>query len=350
MYNTSLISGIPSSVSEEIPLEPLPSRLFPLFSVGLHDIDTLSQGARSSTVSNDQGYGWVACTTDDIIQQKTDLYDYIIKLPPAYAENAERKVWPEIFDSKGTEIKATQRDLRRYRVLRRETRRFQSLPSPKFTVSDPTRVLTSLNQDSLETDTSSTHDANLAEKKSVMAVVYEGFMWWAAAGEKRTDLDEEEQQDAALMRSVEDDGTPGRPRSSGRSPGGMQLTGEHGPASLEVAVVAFFHHLTTQIFRTLALVIQDADDASADSANEGGESDGDSTAAISTDSAPLIPAGDAEKKEAVVIEADDMARMGLDLWSESDRGFVEELVSLYWGRRAEVARGPGIECCGVRIC
>lgn len=350
VYDTSLISGIPSSVSEDIPLEPLPSRLSPLFSVGLHDIDLLSQGSRTRGQSDDEGYGWVACTTDEIIRQKRDLFDFSVSLPPAHSKNADRKVWPEIFDSGGIEVKATQRDLRRYRVLKREIQRFQSSSTPKY-ADDSMQPLASLVQDSAEADTSSTYDADLAEKKSLMAVVYEGFMWWAAAGEKRTDLDEEEQHDAALMRSIDDDSTPGRPRSSGRSPGGMQIAEDHMPAAFEVNVVAFFHHLTTQIFRTLALVIQDADEASHEQeAAETNESDAGSSAAVSTDSAPLIPAEDAEKRAPVVIEADDMARMGLDLWSESDRSFVEGLIALYWGRKARVAQTPAIECCGVRIC
>ena len=40
--------------------------------------------------------------------------------------------------------------------------------------------------------------------------------------------------------------------------------------------------------------------------------------------------------------------MGLDVWSQADREFVEELVALYWGRRAEV-QVARVECCGVRI-
>ena len=145
MYDSSLISGIPSASSDLIPLEPLPSRLPPLFSVGLHDMDILSIAGPSSKAPSDEGSGWTACTTDDILSQKPDLYDYLIRLPPPHTERAEQKVWPQIFDSKGLEIKATQRDLRRYRVLKRGIHHSDSLPSPNTATLDLSRSLTSLN-------------------------------------------------------------------------------------------------------------------------------------------------------------------------------------------------------------
>ena len=344
VYDISLLSGLPTSTSDLVPLEPLPIRLPPLFSVGLHDIDTLSRGSRSSTRSEDEGFGWAACTTDDILSQKKDLYDYVIRLPPSHAQHAERKVWPQIFDSAGKEIKATQRDLRRYRILKREIQQFDSA---KRTSPDLSRSLTSLNQASYETDTSSTLDADLAEEKSIMALVYEGYMWWAAAGEKRTDLDEEEQQDAALLQQRNNEDGSRRPPSSARSPAGMDSL-SRGSTTLEVTIVAFFHRLTTQIMTSIADIVTDADDASVIEAP--GEGEEDDTAAISNDSTPLISAEENEQRRTISVEADDLSHMGLDLWSESDRTFVKELISFYWGRKASVTTTPRIECCGVRIC
>jgi hypothetical protein len=43
VYDISILSNIPSSIADLLPLEPLPTRLKPLFSVGVHDIDTLAQ-------------------------------------------------------------------------------------------------------------------------------------------------------------------------------------------------------------------------------------------------------------------------------------------------------------------
>lgn len=74
VYDISVLSGIPSSVSDLLPLEPLPIRLRPLFAVGVHDMATLA-GSRDTNPSSDvvaegMGYGWVACTTDDILSLK----------------------------------------------------------------------------------------------------------------------------------------------------------------------------------------------------------------------------------------------------------------------------------------
>lgn len=90
-----------------------------------------------------------------------------------------------------------------------------------------------------------------------------------------------------------------------------------------MALIGYFHRLTVLMLRTLSDVV----DASDDGDGTGRDGDG---------------AGE------VVVEIDDMTRMGLDIWSVSDRAFVEELVEFYWGRRA-VVRGGRVECCGVRV-
>ena len=173
-------------------------------------------------------------------------------------------------------------------------------------------------------------------------------MWWASAGEKRTDLDEEEEYDAALLQHFEAyrDDSPSRPRSGrsarkspGRSPAMDAM--DAGPANLEMRIIAYFHRLTTLILKTLSDII-DASDYSdvegASNTNENGERQ------------PLTKATKTpEDADDVFISSEDMSRMGLDIWSESDRDFVRELVSLYWGRKADV-RGGRVECCGVRIC
>jgi hypothetical protein len=52
--------------------------------------------------------------------------------------------------------------------------------------------------------------------------------------------------------------------------------------------------------------------------------------------------------ELVTITVADMAEMGLDVWSAADRIFVEELVSLWWGRAAKVDSAR-IRCCGISV-
>ena len=358
VYNISVLSGIPSSVVDLLPLEPLPTRLDPLFSVGVHDLPVLSTGSRtsnqSSSASSDPGYGWVACTTDDILAHKTNLYDTLVTLTARHSVRATEKSWPRVSTSQGSEVRATQRDYRRYRTLRRDLHRHTSAHSPySSNAADPEAsspgLLPELNQQETFDDASSTFDEKLLEPQSWSALAYSSFMWWASAGERRTDIDEESDHDSALLRdfsgrqsvSMEHRGTNGKSpqRSTSasitmKSPGGLIRDNE----GKELALIAYFHRLTSLIFRVLSDVV----DSEADRNEENG---------IEHMSGQL---GGAEhegllQKEKVYISSEDLTRMGLDLWSESDRQFVVELVGLYWGREA-VVEGGRVECCGVRIC
>ena len=352
MYNISVLSGIPSSVSGFLPLDPLPTRLHTLFEIGVHDMPTLAQGSRNSKpgsdlIDDDRGYGWVACTTDDILSWKDHLYDTLITLPPSYSKQAKEKVWPRVEIKKGTAIKATQRDLRRYRILRRGLRRFPGNRSPSSKQSNGTTSTGNIpfeNTQETYDDASSTLNAQLAEPQSWSALAYSSFMWWASAGEKRTDLDEEEEYDAALLHHFDSygDESPNRPRSAGRSPGrslGMQGGMDSAPAGFEMTIIAYFHRLTTLILKTLSDVVDSSDYS---------DTDGEATANGEQERLKSRDEG-REEAGAVFVSNEDMTRMGLDVWSESDREFVRELVAFYWGRKADVRSGR-VECCGVRIC
>ena len=114
---------------------------------------------------------------------------------------------------------------------------------------------------------------------------------------------------------------------------------------IEMALIAYFHRLTSLIFRVLAEIIDPFEGESIDV--QAGEEQSRQVQVASgeedEENEPLL-----DKQEAVFIGTEDMARMGLDVWSQADRKFVEELVALYWGRRAQV-QGARVECCGVRI-
>ena len=365
VYDISILSGIPSSVCDIIPLEPLPTRLLPLFAVGVHDMSILAVGAPnqpsgSNNADDEMEYGWVANTTDDILALKPHLYDTVITMPPAYTKDAKEKHWPRLEVKKGIEIKATQRDLRRYRTFRRELRRSQFPPSAHTSRSPAPPSPNLENDQEIYDDASSTFDApELVEPQSWSALAYNSFMWWASAGEKRTDVEEEEEYDASLLRntgSSHSDRSPTRPRSSGRSPA-MEFTTDHQQGlGLEMRIIAYFHRLTTLILKTLADII-DASDSDYEPPSSPTDpppqtnhpSDEDRDTATSPLLQSSTPTPLPEEKTPIPITAEDMSRMGLDIWSESDRVFVKELVGLYWGRRADV-RGGGLEWCGVRIC
>ncbi|KAL9128301.1 MAG: hypothetical protein Q9217_003006 [Psora testacea] len=348
VYDISLLSGLPAAVSDLLPLDPLPAILRPLFSVGLHDITSLSRGSPSSS-ADDEGYGWVACTTDDILSQKVQLYDYLVHIPPAPTSEAKQKVWPRVLDARGKEIKATQRDFRRYRTLRRGLRQFADPWTPRAPSGDPSRSLALLTQDNYDSDMASNLEANLSETPSWPALLFRGFWWWASAGEQRTALDEEEEFDAALFREIDGygDGSPTRPMSTRESPGrlpGVERGFDKGPNGPEIALVVYFHRLTNSILKTLSDIVDDIEDNPETSTNKFPPSE----AAESRETDQLLSEQDAEHRGPIVIEVEDISRI-VDLWSESDRAFVKELVAFYWGREADV-RGGRVECCGVQIC
>ncbi|KAJ3525639.1 hypothetical protein NM208_g11552 [Fusarium decemcellulare] len=126
VYNISVLSNIPLSVTDILPASASTQRLRPLFSIGVHDIPFLmedfeaSKRERSSedAVDDESGSGWIACTTDSILAMKDTLWDMLITIPPDYASNATERVWPVVECPRGQPIKATQRDLRRFTSLK----------------------------------------------------------------------------------------------------------------------------------------------------------------------------------------------------------------------------------------
>jgi hypothetical protein len=137
VYILSMLSSTPVSLTANLPQpsEAL-ARLRPLFSVGVHDIPYLEEISQHSTLEaqeylnnpeneaedlgqQENGPGWIACTTDEILGTKSKLHDIIVELPLSHTNHPRDRRRPTIKSSKTLkEIKATQRDLRRYNILR----------------------------------------------------------------------------------------------------------------------------------------------------------------------------------------------------------------------------------------
>ncbi|KAI4248927.1 MAG: hypothetical protein L6R40_000939 [Gallowayella cf. fulva] len=314
VYNISILSTLPSALHPLLPLSPLPTRLRPLFSIGVHDIPTLTTGSRDASpqenlAAEGQAYGWVACTTDGILGTKDHLYDTIVTLPASSSpatETQSNKFWPKIQGKKGVDVRATQRDARRYRVLRQDLQSHHSSSSSRPPSSQqPTERYTDA-PDS-ESDTSpllplptdpdppppEPDQTDILEPQSWSALAYNSFIWWASAGETRTDREEEEEYDSSLLANIgrataDTPSSPGLSRGR-REDGGGSPEGEKG-VGFEMALIGYFHRLTVLMLRTLSDVV----DASDDGDGTGRDGDG---------------AGE------VVVEIDDMTRMGLDIWS-----------------------------------
>lgn len=383
VYDLSLLGSLPNSLLEYLPPGCIPTlRPRPLFNVGIHDIPYLAS-LDPSRSRQDSGVepSWIACTTDSVLNTKQELYDALITLPPLYSRHAPERVYPKIAlmhspDTKTKSshtllLKATQRDARRYYMLRRGLRRF----SP----DRPTST-----EDEVDSDADSTFSTSpIVEPLSWARLAYTSFIWWASAGENRDGLSEEEEeqqieQDTRLLESVETLARPPSASAAGRRSIHPEDPGQHPP---EVALVAYFRRLTSQTFITLARAITRKDSESrgetdADSLNDTpylddpADDDTDLSMSMSRQSihgdesnTPLLrkrpgpqqstqhaiqsaraPSG----ADTITITIADMAEMGLDVWSATDRVFVEELVWLWWGREAHVDAAR-IRCCGISI-
>jgi hypothetical protein len=370
VYDISVLSNIPLAVSDLLASTAPPQRLRPLFSIGVHDIPLLEEDLRVSkaavtTPGSDQaetrdepGCGWIACTTDSILAMKSALYDVLITMPPPYSEDAKEKVWPKVESPQGTEMKATQRDLRRYKTLRWGLSRQISRPSSPISrrrnsttqqgeseedEDIPHRMLSSsasLPRDAPMLDIPDTD--HIIEPLSWSALAYAGFIWWASAGEQRLHSEEECDADAALLSGLllsPSSPTMSRPRSQSSSSPGIKgkATGEDMSAKQEMATIAYFHRLTTQILATLSDIV-DATDSDEEPEDEhdrlqnGRERD--ETGAT---------------EPAIYISSNDIVAMGLDVWSATDHQFIVEVAKEYFGRRATV-EGRSVDICGIRIC
>lgn len=127
---------------------------------------------------------------------KPDLFDILVTLPAPYSQQTAERAFPKISLVHNTggkpnhtqqiELKATQRDSRRYAMLRRGLRQFSN--------DRPT----SLEQDPSDTDSTYSSSA-VVEPISWTRLAYTSFIWWASAGENRDGLSEEEEEQLSLI-------------------------------------------------------------------------------------------------------------------------------------------------------
>jgi hypothetical protein len=265
-------------------------------------------------------------------------------MPSAENKHARRKVFPRLIESTPLLTrnfpkfgqKSTQRDFHRYVHLQQGLERF---PSGRASSDD--------GDESNESSSLDGHSSAYIENKHVVEppswsrVAYTSLVWWASAGDRRGGFSEMEEiemeRDLSLLQNDSDEG---------------QIR--------EVALVAYFHRLTNLIFTVLTEAIARADGRDPDiDESEHDESGEDTTTGENSvervsslndedeaDTQPLLSGSG--NLQPVEITQDDMTNMGLDSWSTSDKIFVENMVSLWWGRKADV-RAASVECCGLRI-
>ncbi|KUI56992.1 Protein LCHN [Cytospora mali] len=337
VYDISILANIPLSVFDLLDPSAPSQRLRPLFTIGVHDIPFLmadhshpaaskrpaTTSEQHSTPLGDSGSGWIACTTDSIIAMKDDLWDVLITMPPPHAANANEKVWPTVEAPKGVPVKATQRDLRRFRTLKVALRRLAAAGSvvddnegdgssenndtarPTNSTRRQSRLsMSSIRTNTFITDGDDSHimaDAaeKLVEPMTWAALAYSGFMWWASAGEqRRSDEAEEQTHDTSLIADLLPAPTMHQPAPSQqqqqqqrRPSGSFNVTAvqdgmrdsmtsltarrtttvdglipmcgdseEEERARTELAIITYFHRLTAGILSTLAEVVDAAEE------------------------------------------------------------------------------------------
>lgn len=334
VYNLSVLSSIsPRDAELLVPGTDALLRLPTHFSVGVHDIPWLeTQKPDNATPGAEIAEGWAACTTDEIIGTKPQLYDIIVELPQIHDISPEQKRWPRIRTNEGALIKASQRDVARYKLLHRELFRYRNrAPSTNETYHDDendTETAPLISQSEIETkraddEYNESYDDTVVESVTWSRLAYAGFMWWASAGEKDVSITAERDMDRDLMGDLDEYEN-----------------------SVETGIIAYFHRQTSALVQGLGRLIDSEDNdgegvqrsrvvgaRAAEGSVGGGEGHEDS---------------DTEDPELLLIDCTDLSRLGLDTWSEADRAFVSEFGQMYFGRRVEV-RGNEVDCCGLRV-
>ncbi|TPX14798.1 uncharacterized protein E0L32_005193 [Thyridium curvatum] len=394
VYNISILANIPLSVLDLLETSAPAQRMRPLFTIGVHDIPFLLEDKAASKrrdsadtgMADDASSGWIACTTDSILASKDDLWDVLITMPPAHSANAKERVWPSVERPKGVVVKATQRDLRRFKTLKSGLARLSSGAALETNATSSEREPANTHRarpstsSGLSTFASDDDDAvmiadaseKLIEPSTWAALAYSGFMWWASAGEqRRTEEAEESAHDALLLADL----APSMPQRSSimsLSSGGAlvdsvssltarrtteggadEAQDEEERAQTELAIIAYFHRLTTQLFSVLSDIVESSDEddelemSPAAAAGDGADSPEDS--ALLSDGGGGEDESDLLHPCRVRVDSDALNNMGLDVWSHEDAAFVRELTARYFLRRAYV-EGKGVEVCGVRVC
>lgn len=304
VYLLSILSSIPASTADDLPSPP--PALDPLFTIGIYDILDLEQRAKSSP---DTPQPYIACTSDTLLATKPHLFDIKLTFPPPDGPQS----WPTLTTATNDPIKATQRDLRHYKALRRRLHALYE-PTP---YSDAVESASEAEDTALlpEPTTTSPEDWAVDDEPAISeplpwaAIAYDSFIWWASAGERDADFQEERDFDAQLLDAAFAE-RPDSPMQRRRSMSAASRT--VGGEVLEMGVVAYFQRLTTVVLGQLREVVPE------------------------------------EEGEAGFVTKGDLIRMGLDVWSKADRAFVMELARAYFGGQVEV-QGAAVECCGVRL-
>ncbi|KAF6008081.1 hypothetical protein HII13_004264 [Brettanomyces bruxellensis] len=307
IYSLSLISSIPKKLKRQLVKSDVKNMdeiefNLPFYNFCINDIDF---------VKNISG-GFLACTTDQILLEKRDLYDYCVRIPSNLGHGGAK---PAIFSSQdaSTSIHATHRDLEAFLLVKQFIEASTALGDVEMDTSRAsftsmssliTPVVSSVGQKrASQTTDGDSYYVELAEKISLQEMIWQGISWWATAGESSKEIDEKYTLENALFQDLEEaDATPDK-------------------IDIIISLIGYFQRKTDRLFVSLIELMLNED---SDAFNEHGVEGSSAT---------------------VCIHPHDMLEMGLDPYSSTDCKLLQELVHVWWGRDADVGGVCARMCC-----
>lgn len=314
----------------------IPPPVKPLFTIGVHDLTDLAASAAWQGVTQDAEQsgdatvaGWLACTSDELLATKYQLSEYRIKV--AYL--ARSSPWPgmtQTVDAKQEEVvKATQRDLRRWRALKNHLSKNKS-QSAYMDEEESASILDDNEDDHAQLlpkddSTVPSPDRYIAHQNSIVQAISwsASLNRWSAQSVLDAELEQQEDQEC-LEAAMAPDG---------------ETTDEVESTTQSTFLRRYFRYLTKRILSTLSHRVSGSEESSY--RDEAEDSDDD-------EHVPLVPESDGNGT-VVHITRNDMIAMGLDAYSARDVAFAKEMVRLYFGREADI-EAAGVEVCGLKIC
>lgn len=306
IYCLSLISSIPKGLKSTLSrsgVKDIDDTLFhtPIYNVCLTDMSNME-------ITD----SFIASTTDEIILEKPQLYDYCIKF------DGEE---PRMFDSASRQLYAGHRDFEAFnRVISKTdllaysspslTSGLQSMSSQESFGSE---VSGSTNNSmavidtatTVEEDTEDTKHVDMArygkmcDRASIREMLWRAIAWWATAGTFAKELAEQFSAEDECFDDIADSD---------------QVTDR---IDIIIALVGYFQKLTSRLMNGLSDVVLNS---VCDASNE-----------------------DSTSNATVWIQPQDVYEMGLDPFNNGDCEFLIELVEVWWGKKAKI----GGECCNL---
>lgn len=338
---------------------------------------------------------------------KEDLWDVLITMPSPSTVNVKERTWPTVESPKGVLVKATQRDLRRFRTLKaglrrlaarssavaddedenteaanNETQRPSALSHRQSRMSMSSMRTTNFLSDGEDAHVMADAAEKIVEPMTWAALAYSGFMWWASAGEqRRSDEAEEAAHDNSLLADLFHAPSPAHPPTGQqrRPSGSFNVTGtsdglsdsiasltarratafdglvtngdgtEEDRARVELGIITYFHRLTSSVLATLAELVASSEEQYTDLELSRTQSEDEAETEESARLLSQADRSDQDSETAVRVDSESLATMGLDVWSDSDARFVQEIMEKYFKRQARV-EGKGVEVCGLKVC